>query len=158
MLLGSMRLSHRSGIRICVCCWAVLAAPGCSRTVLTREQGAELAAAEGRWKQNAPRDYSFVYHPISFPALGRSSARIEIRGGVVKSVTQLDQHDAGRTTIDELFASIHHASESGHYARIEAAYDATLGYPTRIVFTASKDIADGNVVIEVQDFEKLTDP
>jgi Family of unknown function (DUF6174) len=158
MFCTSMRLSRRSGILACVCCWAVLGAPGCSRSVLTTQQHADLAAAEGRWKQNAPRDYAFVYHPISFPALGRSSARIEVRGGVVKSVTQLDQHDAGRTTIEELFASIRHASESGRYARIEATYDATLGYPTRIAFTARKGIADGNSLIEIQAFETLTDP
>jgi hypothetical protein len=156
MLFTSMRPSRRSGIL--VCCWAALTAPGCSRSVLTTKQGADLAAAEARWKQNAPRDYSFVFHPISFPALGASSARIEVRGGVVKSVTQLDRHDAGRTTIDELFASIRHASESGHYARIEAAYDATLGYPTRIDFTARKGIDDGNAIIEIQAFAKLTDP
>ena len=32
--------------------------------------------------------------------------------------------------------------------KIEATYDAKLGYPTRIVYTTPKDIRDGNSIVE----------
>ena len=148
-----MPLSLRN--RLLACCCAALWMAGCSRPVLTTDQAAALAAAEGRWKRAAPHDYAFVYHPISFPALGNASARIEVRGGVVKSVAESGRHEAGRITIDQLFESIREASKNGHYARIEASYDPELGYPTRIIFTAPEHVRDGNVVIEIQSFQVL---
>jgi hypothetical protein len=40
--------------------------------------------------------------------------------------------------------------------KIEATYDANFGYPARIVFAASKDISDGNLIIEITAFKDLT--
>jgi hypothetical protein len=101
------------------------------------------------------RDYAFELHPFAFPDLGQDAARIEVRGGAVKSVTRLGPLDPSPATIDGLFASIRQASQSGRYAKLEAAYDAKLGYPTRIVFTAPERVRDGNAVIEIRAFEDL---
>jgi Family of unknown function (DUF6174) len=77
------------------------------------------------------RDYSFEIHPFAPLSFGQNAAKIEVRGGIVKTVTRLGSLDPPRATIDELFASIHNASKSGRYAKIEASYDAKLGYPSR---------------------------
>jgi Family of unknown function (DUF6174) len=144
--------------RVLVGCWVALLAAGCSRPALTTEQGAALAAAEERWRRGAVRDYSFEYHPLTFPAFGEDAARIEVRGGVVTAVTRLGRHQPSPTTIDELFGGIRRASEGGRYSRIESTYDPRLGYPTRIVFTARQGIADGNAIVEVRAFEILGGP
>jgi len=147
------QLSRRS--RILVCCSAVLLVPGCSRSALTTDQTAALTAAEERWKRSAMRDYSFEIHPFAALSFGQDAGQIEVRGGVVKTVTRLSYLDPPRATIDELFASIHDASKSGDYAKIEAAYHPTLGYPTQIVFTAQKDVRDGNSIIKITAFKDL---
>jgi len=147
------QLSRRS--RILVCCWAALIVLGCSRSALTTDQTAELTAAEERWKRSAMRDYSFEIHPFAALSFGQDAGQIEVRGGVVKTVTRLSYLDPPRATIDELFASIHNASKSGNYARIEATYHPKLGYPTRIVFTTRKEIRDGNSIIEITAFKDL---
>jgi hypothetical protein len=153
MPFAPLRLSRRS--RHLVCCCTLLLAAGCSQPVFSAGQSAALAAAEERWKRSAVRDYAFELHPFAFPALGEDAARIEVRGGAVKSVTRLGSHDPSPTTIDGLFASIRQASQSGQYAKIEAAYDAKLGFPTRIVFIAPEGVSDGNAVIEIHKFEDL---
>jgi hypothetical protein len=141
--------------RMAACCWAALMMLGCSRSVLTTEQGAALTAAEERWKRSGMRDYSFELHPFNGLAFGESAARIEVRGGAVKEVTRLGSLEPDSTTIDGLFQSIRAAESSGHHARIEAHYDQDLGYPTRIVFTTTEDICDGNAIIEVRAFKNL---
>jgi hypothetical protein len=129
--------------------------PGCSPSALTTDQTAALTAAEERWKRSAIRDYSFEIHPFAPLSFGHDAAQIEVRGGVVKTVTQLGFLEPPRATIDELFASIHNESKSGRYAKIEGTYDAKLGYPSRIVFTANKDIRDGNSIVEITAFKDL---
>ena len=146
-------LSLRS--RNWVCFWAMLFLPGCSPSALTTDQTAALTAAEERWKRSAIRDYSFEIHPFAPLSFGHDAAQIEVRGGVVKTVTQLGFLEPPRATIDELFANIHNVSKSGRYAKIEATYDAKLGYPSRIVFTANKDIRDGNSIVEITAFKDL---
>ena len=101
-------------------------------------------------------DYSFEIHPFAALSFGEDAGRIEVRGGVVKTVTRLGSLDPPRATIDELFASIHDASKSGGFAKIEATYDAKLGYPTRIVYTAPKEVRDGNSIVEITAFKDLT--
>jgi uncharacterized protein DUF6174 len=133
----------------------MLIVPGCSRSVLSAQQTAALDAAEARWNRSATRDYSFEFHPLSFPAFGEDSARIEVRGGLVTTVTRLGRHVPSQTTIDDLFGSIRQASASGRYAKVEANYDPQLGYPTRIVFTPPESVADGKLIIEIRAFEKL---
>jgi Family of unknown function (DUF6174) len=129
--------------------------PGCSPSALTTDQTAALTAAEERWKRSAIRDYSFEIHPFAPLSFGHDAAQIEVRGGVVKTVTQLGFLEPPRATIDELFANIHNVSKSGRYAKIEGTYDAKLGYPSRIVFTANKDIRDGNSIVEITAFKDL---
>ncbi len=142
-------------LRIAACCGAALMVLGCSRSVLTTEQGAALAAAEERWKRTGTRDYSFELRPFNGLAFGECAARIEVRGGVVKEVTPLGSLPPSPTTIDGLFQMIHQAEASGEYATIEASYDGDLGYPTRIVLRTTKDILDGNAIIEVAAFKNL---
>jgi hypothetical protein len=148
-----MQLSLRS--RTCVCCWAALFIPGCSRPALTSDQTAALTAGEERWKRSGVRDYCFEIHPFAPLSFGQDAGKIEVRGGVVKSVTRLGSLEPPRATVDELFASIREASRSGRYAKIEAVYDAKLGYPSRVVFTANKDIRDGNSIVEITALEDL---
>ena len=47
--------------RIAACCGAAQMVLGCSRSALTSEQGAALAAAEDRWKRSGIRDYTFEF-------------------------------------------------------------------------------------------------
>jgi len=135
--------------------WAVLIVPGCSRSALSTEQTAALTAAEGRWKQSAVRDYSFEIHPFAALSFGQDAGRIEVRGGVVKTVTRLGLLDPPRATIDELFAGIHDASKSGRYEKIEATYHPKLGYPAEIVYTAPKEVSDGNWSVKITEFKDL---
>jgi hypothetical protein len=128
---------------------------GCSRSVLTTEQGAALAAAEERWGRSSIHDYTFELRPFSALAFDKCAARIEVRGGVVKHVTPLGSLPPTPTTIDGLFQMIHEADASGRYATIEASYDGDLGYPTRIILTTTKNILDGDATIEVQAFKNL---
>jgi Family of unknown function (DUF6174) len=141
--------------RIAACCGAALMVLGCSRSALTTEQGAALAAAEDRWKRSGIRDYTFEFRPYNGLAFGESAGRIEVRGGVVEKVTPLGSLPPDPTTIDALFQSLHAAGVSGRYSRIEAQYDPALGYPTRIVFRAAKGIDDGSLIIEVRGFKKI---
>jgi hypothetical protein len=134
---------------------AALFIPGCSRSALTTEQSTALAAAEDRWRRSSLRDYSFEIHPMAPLSFGEDAAKIEVRGGVVKSVTPLGSLDPPRVTVDDLFADIRDASTNGRYEKIEATYDPKLGYPSRIVFTANKNIADGNSIIEISAFNEL---
>jgi hypothetical protein len=129
---------------------------GCSRSVLTTEQGAALVAAEDRWKRSGVRDYSFEFRPFDGLAFDECAARIEVRGGVVEKVRELGSLRSDPTTIDALFQAIHRSETSGDYARIEAQYDPVLGYPTRIDFRAAKGIRDGNLIIEVRGFKDLS--
>jgi hypothetical protein len=154
MCLELTSFSVRS--RIWVCFWAILFIQGCSRPSEETEQISALNVAEDRWKRGAPRDYSFEIHPFAPLSFGQNTGKIEVRGGIVKSVVRLGSLDPPRTTVDELFASIRKAATSGHYAKIEATYDARLGYPTRIVFTANQDIRDGNSIVKISGFEDLT--
>src|SRR5271166_5795053 len=101
MLFRPMQLSRRS--KTLFCCWAVLIAHGCSRSTLTTDQTAALTAAEERWRRSAMRDYSFEIHPFAPLSFGHDAGRIEVRGGVVKTVTRLGSLDPPRATIDELF-------------------------------------------------------
>lgn len=159
MLASPTQLSRRS--RILVCCWAVLMVVGCSRSAptsrsaLTTDQTAALTAAEERWKQSGIHDYSFEIHPFAAHSFGQDAGQIEVRGGVVKTVTSLSYIDPPRVTIEELFASIHNVSKNPNYATIVATYHPKLGYPTRIVFTAHKDVRDGNSTIEITAFRDL---
>jgi hypothetical protein len=149
-----MHRTVRSNIWICY--WAALFLSGCSGSALTTEQAAALTAAEERWKRSGVRDYSFEIHPFAPLTFGRNAAKIEVRAGVVKSVTRLGSLEPPRATVDELLASIRDASSSGRYEKIEANYDARFGYPSRIAFTANKDIRDGNSIIEITAFKDLT--
>ncbi len=129
---------------------------GCARPALTTDQTAALTAAEQRWKKSGIRDYVFEIHPFAALSFGEDAGQIEVRGGVVKNVTRLGSLDPPRVTIDELFASIHNVSKNQNYAKIEATYHPNLGYPTRIVFTAQKDVRDGNSTIEITAFKDLS--
>jgi hypothetical protein len=115
-----------------------------------------LTAAEERWKRSALRDYSFEIHPFAALNLGEDAGKIEVRKGVMKSVTRLGSLEPPHVTVDDLFAMIRENSKSRRYAKIDAAYHPTLGYPTRIVFTATKDIRDGDFIVEITAFENLT--
>lgn len=135
--------------------WVGLIAVGCSGSALTSDQSAALTAAEELWKRNAIRDYSFEIHPMAALSFGHDAGRIEVRGGVVTTVTKLSYLDPPRLTIDELFANIRSASQSGHYAKIAATYDPKLGYPTQINYRAREGINDGNAIIHITQFQDL---
>jgi hypothetical protein len=83
-----------------VACGGAALLLGCSRSVLTTEQGAALVAAEDRWKRSGFRDYSFEFRPFDGLAFDECAARIEERGGVVEKVTELGSHRPDPTTID----------------------------------------------------------
>ena len=141
--------------RIFIYCWAGLSILGCSPSALTSDQSAALAAAEALWKRSAIRDYSFEIHPMAALSFGHDAGRIEVRGGVVKTVTKLSYLDPPRMTIDELFANIHSLAKSRNYAKIEATYDPRLGYPTQIIYTTHKGVTDGNGIVKITGFKDL---
>lgn len=153
MSLDSARQRHQA--RIFIYCRAGLHVLGCSSSALTSDQSAALAAGEARWKKNAIRDYSFEIHPMTALSFGHNAGRIEVRGGVVKTVTRLSYLDPPRMTIDELFANIHSLAKSRNYAKIEATYDPRLGYPTQIIYTTHKGVTDGNGTIKITGFKDL---
>ena len=153
MLRKPVRQRGQFGIFICGSVGLIVA--GCSSSALTSDQSAALAAAENLWKRNAIRDYSFEIHPMAALSFGHDAGRIEVRGGVVTTVTKLSYLNPPPMTIDELFANIHSLSKSRNYAKIEAIYDPKLGYPTQIIYTTHKDVTDGNAIIKITEFKDL---
>ncbi|MEA2724088.1 MAG: hypothetical protein QOH59_1859 [Gemmatimonadales bacterium] len=53
-------------------------------------------------------------------------------------------------TVPEVFALIESASNQSHYTEIEAQYDATLGYPTRLELRCEEDVLDCGALYELQ--------
>jgi hypothetical protein len=75
---------------------------------------------------------------------------VVVRNDTVQSVTLLDGTPipanlaAYRLTVNGLFDLA--ANDPGpHIARVEVAFDATYGYPTRVALVAREGIADGDV-------------
>lgn len=111
----------------------------------------QLDAAQARWAQRSFADYSYEARIICFctpEVLNR--VRVEVRGDQIATVTDVatDQPvprafwDSWRT-IDDLFARIRLGPLSSNTVRIDAVYDADLGFPRDIDFVADEGVADG---------------
>ena len=128
--------------------WLVLLAACSSTGPVDLEQ---LDAAQSRWDQRSFSDYSYearigCYCPTEIV----SRVRIIVRGDRIVSVTDVatDQPVATTfwnawSTVDDLFQRIRQAPQSSGVVRVDATYDAELGFPNNVDFVPDEGIADG---------------
>jgi len=112
---------------------------------------AQLDDAQARWSQREFTDYTYEARILCFcPTEIVSRVRVEVRDDSIASVTDVatDQQVA-RTfwnawnTVDDLFQRIRQAPRSSGVVRVDATYDAGLGFPSDVDFVPDEGIADG---------------
>lgn len=100
-----------------------------------------IRAHQAAWNGQKFMNYSYTYEFSAFNALANQPLRLEVRQDTVRSVVVLatgDSIDATYfPTIDALFAQALTAELDGSLTHIE--FDAVLGYPTRIPYSAVPD-------------------
>ena len=109
----------------------------------------ELESARARWAAQAPAVYSYTLSRVCFcPVEWIGPVTVTVRNGVVESVkytqTGGDVTPLARgnfPAVEGLFAAIDSA-RANRVARLDVAYDATLGYPTRIDVDVNLKTAD----------------
>jgi hypothetical protein len=108
---------------------------------------AELQAAQDRWTVGRPTRYSYVWredgggrHWTYRVAMNGEVAKIRAAGGA-----PVGEAAALAPRIDDLFMLIEEALANGGH--VDAAYDAQLGYPTRVTIDAPGSLVVGTITI-----------
>jgi hypothetical protein len=126
----------------------------------------QLDDAQDRWSRRAFTDYTYEARILCYcPTEIVSRVRVEVRDDSIASVTDVatDQQVA-RTfwnawnTVDDLFQRIRQAPRSSGVVRVDATYDAGLGFPRDVDFVPDEGIADGGWSQTIFELAPLTDP
>jgi hypothetical protein len=121
----------------------------------------EARSARVRWEHERPADYSFTLTrgcecltPLVSPVV------VEVRGGVVRSLTYAGSGTAVDTrlasffpTIDGLFAEIEDAAKRADH--VDAEYDRGYGYPRHVSIDYDARMVDDEMSITVSGFHSL---
>ena len=112
-----------------------------------------FANAEDRWEDASYASYTFTAERSCFcTEEGRGPVRITVRNSVVTSVVMISTGAAVDPsvwfTIDGLFDLIREQLDVLP-SRLDAEYDATLGYPTKVTYGTPEN--DGGGIIFVRD-------
>jgi hypothetical protein len=117
----------------------------------------ELEQARARWANAGLLDYQVEVRLSCFcQAALPVFSRLEVRAGQVVAAAPLAPTPADDIPLDawptvpELFESIESASRQSVYTEIEAQYDSTLGYPTRLELRCKADVLDCGATYELQ--------
>jgi hypothetical protein len=136
---------------------AALGTLGCSDAFSASEEK-ELAQAKARWESAGAVDYRVDVRLNCFcqgalPVF----TRVVIQGGQVVSAEPLTPTPGSETiplsewpTVPKLFDIIESASHDSDYDEIEAAYDPTLGYPTKVTLRCKDGVLDCGAIYELQ--------
>jgi Family of unknown function (DUF6174) len=141
--------------------WATLASlsllMACSDPFGSDEER-ELERAQGRWSAAALQDYQVdirlgCFCQASLPVF----TRLTVQAGQVVAADPLTPTPGGEgipleawPTVPGVFGLIEGASHQSEYTEIEAQYDATLGYPTRVELRCEEDVLDCGALYELQ--------
>lgn len=128
---------------------------------LSPDSRRDLDAARDKWRARNLRSYEFETHADCFcPTELTRPARVVVRNDTVQSVTLLDgtpiaaNYAVYRPTVNGMFDLA--ANDPGpHITRVEVAFDATYGYPTRVALVAREGIADGDVTWHASNLRPL---
>ena len=110
---------------------------------------AELDRHRTLWEANRSGDYTFEYRPVCFcPQEFVQPVRVEVRNGIIDSVTYIESGESPATdalflyyTIDGLFDKIQDAMDR-EAARLTVSYDPDVGYPTSVSIDYALNVAD----------------
>jgi hypothetical protein len=119
---------------------------------------AALAAARRQWQAQGLTSYDIHYQNLCFCiAEVRARVRLEVRGGLIAGVVQLDNGlrlDATTfpryRTVEGLFQLIAQALADGA-DNVEVRYDASRGQPLEVFIDRSERIADEEIRVETGD-------
>jgi hypothetical protein len=119
----------------------------------------QLEEAKARWESAGAVDYeadvrvSCFFCPATLPVF----TRLVILGGQVVSANPLTPSPGSENipldawpTVPDLFDLIESASHDSDYDEIDAEYDPTLGYPTKVTLRCKDDVLDCGAIYEVQ--------
>ena len=123
----------------------------------------ELEQAQARWADAGPFDYQVEVRLSCFcQAALPVFSRLEVRAGQVVAATPLAPTPGdvipldAWPTVPEVFESIESASRQSVYTEIEAQYEPSLGYPTRLELRCKADVLDCGGTYELQNITPIT--
>ncbi|HWN18054.1 MAG TPA: DUF6174 domain-containing protein [Gemmatimonadales bacterium] len=130
---------------------------GCSDPFGSGEER-ELERAQARWSAAGLQDYQVdvrlgCFCQASLPVF----TRLTVQAGQVVAADPLTPTPGAEgippeawPTVPGVFGLIESASHQSDYTEIEAQYDATLGYPTRVKLRCEEDVLDCGALYELQ--------
>lgn len=127
------------------------------------DPSSDLDDARARWRSAEPVSYEFTMERLCFcPREITSPVIVQVKAGVVESRRYADTGapvDARFTTefpsIDGVFAIVD-AAIARSADKIDAAYDPTRGFPTRIDIDYVTNAIDDELRVRVRDFKPRT--
>ncbi len=119
-----------------------------------------IAEPAGRWQAYGLKNYSIEQKRVCFCRFPHGFVRLtvednKITGGIDLTTNQPVPPETLQyyQTINELFAWIKEA-QALNPVRLEIEYNARFGYPEKIAFDYSTDVADDELWIEIQELKK----
>lgn len=150
--LGSMPNRHRTNRALFL---AALASGAACASPLSPAELLDLAAAEARWESRGFANYAIEERQSCFcPSEVAQWARLEVVNGTVVRVVVVesgaeipqDQFVLFRT-VEQVFDDIRGAADYESVADVVAAYDASLGFPTRVDLVPRQGLVDAGLAI-----------
>jgi hypothetical protein len=133
-------------------------AAGCSSVFEPGSKQSELDANRQKWATRGFRDYTFTHSMVCFCPVENPMTLTVLNDSVVSAKVQrtgAELNPRWLKTINGLFDFIDRAIDE-HAAVLEVEYDPSLGYPTRIIYDGSKNVADDEVTYTVSDLRAIT--
>ena len=129
-------------------------------------QPTELEGAKARWNARGFGDYKMHYQLFCFcPRETVQPSSVEVRGGVVTKVTILETQEvldprfyAAFLPVDALLTQLDKdlpLDPNSIFQNIEAIFDPTLGFPSKIVYTEKPIVADASRSYALSDVTAL---
>ena len=127
------------------------------------DPSSDLEDARARWRSAEPTSYEFTMQRLCFcPRELTSPVIVQVKAGLVESRRYADTGgpvDARWTAefpaIDGVFAIVD-AAIARRADKIDAVYDPTRGFPTRIDIDYISSAADDELGVRVRDFKPRT--
>ncbi|MGH7710169.1 MAG: DUF6174 domain-containing protein [Gemmatimonadaceae bacterium] len=137
----------------------VVLAAGCGLITGSDDEVADdLRRAQNRWNRSGVQDYQIVVQNLCFCGYTRP-VRITVRFGNVVSKVDAETGEpapsyANAREVARLFDLVREVINQGA-DRIEVAYDATYGFPTRIDIDYIRNAVDDELQVRTSDFQPM---